>query len=112
MFDDRFATASDEELLRVQGAFTMPASARWIMQRESGGRTHAKNPHSSAFGAFQMIKANRKHYMGANWQSTDLGAQFASRDAEDPVCVDLELHVHARESGWHRRNPAELEARE
>lgn len=77
-FDDRFATASDEELLRVQGAFTMPASARWIMQRESGGRTHAKNPHSSAFGAFQMIKANRRHYMGANWQSTDLGAQFAA----------------------------------
>jgi hypothetical protein len=75
-FDDRFATASDDELLRVQGAFQMPASARWIMMRESSGNSHAKNPHSSAFGAFQMIRANRKHYMGANWQSSDLGAQY------------------------------------
>ena len=78
MSDEKFEALSIEELGRVSGGFAMPAAARWIMQRESNGRTTAKNPHSSAFGAFQMIKANRKRYMGANFASTDLGAQYAA----------------------------------
>jgi len=90
MFDDRFETATTEELARVQGSVAMPASARWIMQRESGGNPHAQNRHSSAFGAFQMIRANRKHYMGANWQSHDLGAQFRAASR----------YVHDRYGSW------------
>ncbi len=73
---NQLETISEESLARVGGGFSMPADARWIMQHESGGNTHARNPHSTAFGAFQMIAAQRKHYMGANWQSTDLGAQY------------------------------------
>jgi len=71
-----FEEIADDRLERVQGS--MGADARWIMMHESSGNTHAKNPHSSAFGAFQMIKANRKHYMGRDWQSTDLNKQYAA----------------------------------
>ena len=76
-----FTTLDDNTLADVHGGYRVSgnginADARWIMMKESGGRTHVKNPHSSAFGAFQMIKANRKHYMGKNWQSTDFNAQY------------------------------------
>jgi hypothetical protein len=65
-------------------------AARWIMMRESGGSTTAGHlhfagrgdgtpgNHSSAFGAFQMIEANRKRYMGADYQSTDFSKQYAA----------------------------------
>ena len=83
MFDQELETLDSETLGTIHGGCQerhagggMDPNARWIMMRESGGRTHAKNPTSSAFGAFQMIKANRKHYMGRNWQSTDFGAQY------------------------------------
>jgi len=75
MNPDEFTTLESTDLLDVHGG--MPASARWIMQHESNGNPHAQNRHSSAFGAFQMIKANRKAYMGADWQSHDLGKQYA-----------------------------------
>jgi len=83
---DLFETLDHEQLLDVNGGYRVsgqgiPADARWIMMKESGGRTHVKNPTSSAFGAFQMIKANRKHYMGANWQSTDFNAQYRAATA-------------------------------
>lgn len=81
-------TIDPELLTRPTGG--MPASARWIMMRESGGDTHAQNPHSSAFGAFQMIKANRKHYMGKDWQSTDLDKQYAGATG----------YVNDRYGGW------------
>ncbi len=81
MSELKFESVSPDDLSRVSGGFSasqMPSSARWIMQHESAGRTSAKNPHSTAFGAFQMLKANRKHYQGAQWQSTDLGVQYAA----------------------------------
>lgn len=68
----------------------MPADARWIMQHESGGNTHAKNPTSTAYGAFQMLKATRKQYMGADWQSSDLGAQYKGASG----------YVNQRYGGW------------
>ena len=34
--------------------------------------------HSSAFGAFQMIEATRKRYMGADYQSTDFSKQYSA----------------------------------
>ncbi len=71
---DRIPT---EELAAVSGGVDMPDSARWIMMKESGGDPLAQNPHSTAFGAFQMLAATRKAYMGASWQSTDLGDQYA-----------------------------------
>ena len=74
---DEFKTLESEELLDVSGGLNMPSSARWIMQHESGGNPNAKNPHSTAFGAFQMLKATRKQYMGADWQSHDLSKQYA-----------------------------------
>lgn len=90
---DDFETLPNELLTRPSGGcggVNMPSAARWIMQHESGGNTHAKNPTSSAFGAFQMIKANRKHYMGSNWQSTDLAAQYQAASH----------YVHDRYGSW------------
>ena len=42
----------------------------------------------------------------------DVGAQLARGDAQDAVRVDLKLHLHARHAGRHRRNAAQLEARQ
>src|ERR1700755_3701102 len=84
-----FATLSTDDLLRSHGG-TTPASAQWIMQHESGGSTTAgflhkqgrgdgtPGNHSSAFGAFQMIEATRKQYMGKDYQSTDINKQYAA----------------------------------
>jgi hypothetical protein len=90
MSDKSLESLSEESLDRVSGGFAMPADARWIMQHESNGNSHARNPHSTAFGAFQMLKANRQHYMGANWQSTDLGQQYAAASH----------YVHDRYGSW------------
>ena len=87
------STLTDAQLLSANGGITqsqIPSSAHWVMMHESGGRTNAGHlhkagrgdgtpgNHSSAFGAFQMIEAQRKHYMGANYQSTDFGAQYSA----------------------------------
>ena len=85
---DVFETLTDSELVTVNGG--SPESAYYIMMAESGGDTEAGHlekagrgdgtpgNHSSAFGAFQMIKANRIKYMGADYQSTDFKKQFAA----------------------------------
>src|SRR4051812_28672770 len=78
MSNGKFESLSSDDLARASGGTSMPASARFIMQHESNGRTTAKNPHSSAFGAFQMIIANRRHYMGRNAGSTNLDDQYAA----------------------------------
>jgi hypothetical protein len=66
------------------------SAAQWIMMHESGGSTtaghlHAQGRgdgtpgnHSSAFGAFQMIEATRRRYMGADYQSTDFSKQYSA----------------------------------
>jgi hypothetical protein len=88
MMTETFDALTAEELVRANGAIN-PAAA-WIMQHESGGSTTAGHlhsqgrgdgtpgNHSSAFGAFQMIEATRKRYMGADYQSTDFGKQYAA----------------------------------
>ena len=73
-----FETLSTADLGAASGGVGMPASARWIMQHESNGNPHAKNRHSTAFGAFQMLIANRRHYMGRDFASADLGKQYAA----------------------------------
>ncbi|HEU0031765.1 MAG TPA: transglycosylase SLT domain-containing protein [Kofleriaceae bacterium] len=83
-----FEAIETEQLACVHGG--MDPNARWIMQHESGGNTHAKNPHSTAFGAFQMTIANRRHYMGKNYASTDLNAQYSAASG----------YVHDRYGSW------------
>ena len=85
-----FDTLDEEQLLSAHGGLAMDPNARWIMQHESGGDPHAghlyaqgrgdgtRGNHSSAYGAFQMINSTRKHYMGASYQSGDLGTQYAA----------------------------------
>jgi hypothetical protein len=78
MSNKPFEIIPQSSLASVSGGLAMPADARWVMQHESGGNPNARNPHSTAFGAFQMIAAQRKHYMGADWQSHDLGKQYSA----------------------------------
>ena len=84
----KFETLEAEALVRVHGG--MSSAAHWIMMHESGGSTtaghlHAQGRgdgtpgnHSSAFGAFQMIEATRRRYMGADYQSTDFSKQYSA----------------------------------
>ena len=79
---------STDELVRVNGG--IDPNAQWVMMHESGGSTTAGHLHSvgrgdgtrgnqsSAFGAFQMIQSQRKHYMGADYQSTSFSKQYAA----------------------------------
>jgi hypothetical protein len=67
------------ELVRANGGISESQALRNIIQHESGGRTHAKNPHSSAFGLGQLIYANRVHYLGrANANTTDYNRQLGA----------------------------------
>ena len=77
---------SDDELTSANGG--MSSAARFIMMHESGGNARAghlykqgrgdgtRGNHSSAYGAFQMIQATRKQYMGKNYQSSDFNLQY------------------------------------
>lgn len=97
-----FDTLDDEQLLSTHGGLAMDPNAHWIMMHESAGNPHAghlyaqgrgdgtRGNHSSAYGAFQMISATRKHYMGHNYQSGDLGAQYAAASH----------YVHDRYGSW------------
>jgi hypothetical protein len=88
MKNDDLQTLSSEELATASGAIS--AAAHWIMMHESNGSVTAghlhkqgrgdgtRGNHSSAFGAFQMIEATRKHYMGRDYQSTDFNKQYAA----------------------------------
>jgi SLT domain-containing protein len=91
MKSDNFQTLTIDELTTCSGGtVAMDPAAKWIMQHESGGSPTAGHLHSqgrgdgtrgnqsSAFGAFQMIQSTRKQYMGKDYQSTDLGKQYAA----------------------------------
>ena len=86
--NEAFETLSLDQLAKASGG--MGASAKWIMQHESGGNPRAQNPTSSAYGAFQMLKATRKQYMGADWQSSDLNKQYQGATK----------YVNQRYGGW------------
>ena len=97
---DTFETLSADQLLRPHGGIS--EAARWVMMHESGGSTTSGHlhkqgrgdgtpgNHSSAFGAFQMIEATRKQYMGADYQSTDFNKQYAGATK----------YVNSRYGGW------------
>jgi septal ring factor EnvC (AmiA/AmiB activator) len=48
----------------------------WIIMRESGGDPTADNPRSTAFGLGQLLIDGRRHYLGANADTTDCGLQL------------------------------------
>ena len=52
----------------------------WLISKESGGRTSAKNPKSSAFGVGQLLSANRRQYAAqlgiSNPDTTDYAEQL------------------------------------
>jgi len=97
-----FETLDDEALRSTHGGLHMDPAAHWIMMHESAGNPHAghlyvqgrgdgtRGNHSSAYGAFQMIQSTRRHYMGGNYQSGDLGAQYAAASH----------YVHDRYGSW------------
>lgn len=60
----------------VQGG--LHPDEQWIIQRESGGRTTAKNPTSTAFGLGQLLLANRRKYLGQDYATTDYNKQLGA----------------------------------
>lgn len=82
-----FETVIAAQLETVHGG--IDPAAQWVMQHESGGSTTAgfltaqgrgdgtPGNHSSAFGAFQLTRANRIKYMGKDFESTSFDKQYA-----------------------------------
>ena len=48
----------------------------FIIMKESGGDPTADNPRSTAFGLGQLLLDGRRHYLGANYDTTDCGLQL------------------------------------
>jgi len=102
MKTDALPTLTESELSTAHGGLAMDPAAHWIMMHESAGSATAGHLHSkgrgdgtrgnqsSAYGAFQMIQATRKHYMGRNYQSSDLATQYAAATH----------YVHDRYGSW------------
>lgn len=79
---------SDKALKSLGGVFSpdpgnllpgLTAAESYIIQHESGGRTTAQNPTSTAFGLGQLIYANRKRYgemIGVSPDTTNYAAQL------------------------------------
>lgn len=100
MLTETFPTLTDDQLDTAFGGLS--AAANFIMQHESGGSTTAghlhaqgrgdgtRGNHSSAFGAFQMIKSTRKQYMGKDFESTSFDKQYAAASH----------YVHDRYGSW------------
>ncbi len=61
-------------------ASSLSPAMQWLIQKESGGRTTAKNPRSSAFGLGQLLKGNRQRYAAKlgiqNPDTTDYNEQL------------------------------------
>jgi tape measure domain-containing protein len=58
----------------------LSAAERWIIMHESGGRTSAQNPTSTAFGLGQLLIANRVHYgkiLGVSPNTTNYNDQLS-----------------------------------
>lgn len=77
-----------------------------LIRRESGGRTSAKNPKSSAFGLGQLIVANRRRLgkkLGINPDTTDYGQQLRMMEEyirERYGSPEKALEFHNRK-GWY-----------
>jgi hypothetical protein len=76
-----FQNISDDELVTASGGVKinmneLSPAEHYIIQHESGGSTTAKNKTSTAFGLGQLLIANRRHYLGANANTTDPGLQL------------------------------------
>jgi hypothetical protein len=102
MKTDALETLTSDQLVTASGGLAMDPAAKWIMQHESGGSPTAghlyskgrgdgtRGNQSSAYGLFQLTNANRKHYMGANYQSSDPSIQYAAATH----------YVHDRYGSW------------
>ncbi len=55
---------------------SLSPAEQWIILKNSGGNPTAKNPRSTAFGLGQLLLGNRKHYLGANFATTDCKLQI------------------------------------
>lgn len=74
-----FENIDHDALVAVSGGLSEQASLNQIIQHESGGNVHAKNPHSTAFGLGQLLYANRVHYLGrANANTTNYNQQLGA----------------------------------
>ena len=74
--------------------------------KESGLKTTAKNPHSTAFGIWQGLLATRKHYAPL------CGAQFDTVDYDEQLCQfrlyvkdaygsSYKAYLHSKTTGWY-----------
>lgn len=60
--DGRASRPSGQAPLQTNAVGGTDPDLQWLIQKESSGRTSAKNPKSTAFGLGQLLIANRKAY--------------------------------------------------
>lgn len=80
------------------------AALEWLISKESGGRTDAKNPTSSAFGLGQLIKSNRVAYakrFGFDPDTTDYNQQLQMMKA---YISDRYGSPRKAKEWWERKN--------
>lgn len=93
-------TASLSVAAPAAGTGGLSAAEQWLINKESGGRTTAKNPTSTAFGLGQLLLANRKKYLGADYATTDYNKQLGAFRA---YVRDRYKTAEAAKSFWEQR---------
>lgn len=79
---------------------------RRLVQRESDGNPHARNPRSTAFGCGQLLRATRHHFgrrLGIHPDTTDPGQQMRLMGAyiDDRYGSDDAALGHSMRRGWY-----------
>lgn len=76
---------------------------KWLIGKESGGRTTADNPKSTAFGVGQLLLANRQKYLGADANTTDYAKQLDAmrRYISDRYGSAEKAQAFHQQHGWY-----------
>ena len=85
------------------GKWTNNAAWNFLIDKESDGRTNAKNPKSSAFGVGQLIKANRESYgkrLGFHPDTTDFNQQLKMME----IYIKERYGSPEKAAAFHQRN--------
>lgn len=80
-----------------------PQSAQLLLRKESGWNACAQNPSSTAFGLGQLLIANRRAFLGANYATTDCNLQYnaANQYVEGRYGTWDAAWAHSQRIGWY-----------
>lgn len=91
------------QTMPYSGGGKLTPALQWLIQKESGGRTNADNPKSTAFGVGQLLLANRQKYLGADYNTTDYAKQLDAmrRYIGDRYGTAEKAQAFHQQHGWY-----------